>query len=232
MRVKLLKFTEEPELAVAQAARLCYYKSDISSLQDEMSLSKARKLIKKVVSMGHTSVLEHAVFTFGIEDVSRVLSHQLVRHRIASFSQQSQRYVEYDNIEYYIPEKIARNEAALSKYKKHLQSVQELYRYYVEAGIPAEDARYILPNAVTTKIITTFNARSLLNFFLLRSCTRAQSEIRVMAREMLKLVKDVAPSIFKNAGPSCVSDGKCQEGKKGCGHPFYKEHDGKEISAN
>jgi len=232
MRVKLLKYTQEPELAVAQAARLCYYKSDISSLQDELSISKARKLIKKVVSMGHTSVLEHAVFTFGIEDISRVLSHQLVRHRIASFSQQSQRYVEYDNIEYHIPEKIKRDELALSKYKEHLKSVQELYRYYVDSGIPAEDARYILPNAVTTKVITTFNARSLLNFFLLRCCSRAQSEIRVVAREMLKLVKVVAPSIFKNAGPSCIADGKCQEGKKGCGHPFYKENNGEEISAD
>lgn len=223
MLVKLLKYSEKPEISVAQAARLCYYKSDIESLQEKLTISKARKLIRQVVSMGHTSVLEHAVFTFGIEGVSRALSHQLVRHRIASFSQQSQRYVEYDDIEYHVPHSICNNPGLLSRYKDHMNDVQDLYHQLVDSGIPAEDARYILPNAVNTKVIATFNARSLLNFFKLRTCNRAQSEIRILAAEMLRLVKEVAPSIFSDAGPSCVSEGRCHEGGKGCGNPLFTD---------
>jgi thymidylate synthase (FAD) len=216
MKVKLLRYTAQPEMTVAQAARLCYYKGDIDSLERVLTLEKARKLIKKVVKMGHTSVLEHASFTFAIEGVSRVLTHQLVRHRIASYSQQSQRYVEYDNLEYYIPESIKKNNAALSKYKEFFSRVKEVYHQLIEEGIPVEDARYVLPNATASKIIVTMNARALINFFELRLCLRAQYEIRKLANQMLELVKEVAPSLFAQAGPPCVSMGECREGEKGC----------------
>ena len=151
MKVKLLRYTAQPEMTVAQAARLCYYKGDIDSLERVLTLDRARKLIKKVVRMGHTSVLEHASFTFAIEGVSRVLTHQLVRHRIASYSQQSQRYVEYDNLEYYIPESIKKNDVALLKYRDFFVQVKEIYHQLIQEGIPVEDARYVLPNATASK---------------------------------------------------------------------------------
>lgn len=156
-------------------------------------------------------------FTFAIEGVSRVLTHQLVRHRIASYSQQSQRYVKEHDFETIVPPSIAKNPAAKAKFDALMAEIQDLYNEFTAAGVLAEDARYILPNATETKIVCTFNARSLLNFFSLRCCTRAQWEIRALANEMLRQVKDVAPVIFENAGPTCVSEGVCHEGEMSCG---------------
>ena len=217
MQVKLVRHTPEPERTVAMSARLCYSPIGAAQLEEKISDEQAAKLVRKLVSMGHFSTLEHVTFTFAIEGVSRVLTHQLVRHRIASYSQQSQRYVKEHDFETIVPASIAKNPAAKAKFDALMTEIQDLYNEFTEAGVPAEDARYILPNAAETKIVCTFNARSLLNFFSLRCCTRAQWEIRALAHEMLRLVKEVAPVIFDHAGPTCVSEGVCHEGAMSCG---------------
>jgi thymidylate synthase (FAD) len=159
--------------------------------------------------------LEHVSFTFGIEGISRALTHQLVRHRLASYSQQSQRYVKTEDFKYIVPYSIKNDKIALAKFEKIMQSLQEGYDELLKT-VPKEDARYVLPNAVETKIIVTMNARELVYFFKLRGCKRAQWEIRNLAIEMLKLVKKVAPIMFKNSGPSCLK-GPCTEGEMYCG---------------
>lgn len=217
MQVKLVRHTPEPERTVAMSARLCYSPIGAAQLEEKISDEQAAKLVRKLVSMGHFSTLEHVTFTFAIEGVSRVLTHQLVRHRIASYSQQSQRYVKEHDFETILPGTIAKNPEAKEKFTKLMVEIQDLYNEFTELGIPAEDARYILPNAAETKIVCTFNARSLLNFFSLRCCTRAQWEIRMLANKMLEECKKVAPVIFENAGPTCVSQGVCHEGEISCG---------------
>jgi len=217
MKVTLLQHTPEPELAVALAARLCYSSTGIDNLREKLSLSDIKAFLDKIMSLGHQSVLEHASFTFGIEGISRVTSHQLVRHRVASYSQQSQRYVSHEKrFSAVVPHSIAERVEILARYEEQLQTLHQCYSDMVEAGIPAEDARYILPNATETKIMVTMNARELLHFFSLRCCERAQWEIRAMALEMLKLVKNIAPVIFRNAGPECLG-GPCPEGALSCG---------------
>lgn len=183
----------------------------------KISDEQAANLVRKLVSMGHLSTLEHVTFTFAIEGVSRVLTHQLVRHRIASYSQQSQRYVKEHDFETIVPASIASKPEAKAKFDKLMTEIQAMYDEFIALDIPAEDARYILPNATETKIVCTFNARSLLNFFSLRCCTRAQWEIRALANEMLRQCQAVAPVIFENAGPTCVSEGVCHEGAMSCG---------------
>lgn len=217
MQVKLVRYTPEPERTVAMSARLCYSPIGAAELEERISDEQAAKLVRKLVSMGHFSTLEHVTFTFAIEGVSRVLTHQLVRHRIASYSQQSQRYVKEHDFETIMPASIAKNPQAQEKFSALMTEIQNLYNELTEAGIPAEDARYVLPNATETKIVCTFNARSLLNFFSLRCCTRAQWEIRALANKMLAEVKKVAPVLFENAGPTCVSEGVCHEGAMSCG---------------
>ncbi len=217
MQVKLVRHTPEPERTVAMSARLCYSPIGAAQLEEKISDEQAAKLVRKLVSMGHFSTLEHVTFTFAIEGVSRVLTHQLVRHRIASYSQQSQRYVKEHDFETILPGTIAKNPEAKEKFTKLMVEIQDLYNEFTEMGIPAEDARYILPNAAETKIVCTFNARSLLNFFSLRCCTRAQWEIRMLANKMLEACKKVAPVIFENAGPTCISQGVCHEGEMSCG---------------
>ena len=217
MQVKLVRHTPEPERTVAMSARLCYSPIGAAQLEEKISDEQAAKLVRKLVSMGNFSTLEHVTFTFAIEGVSRVLTHQLVRHRIASYSQQSQRYVKEHDFETIVPPSIAKNPEAKAKFTALMTEIQNLYNEFTEAGVLAEDARYILPNATETKIVCTFNARSLLNFFSLRCCTRAQWEIRALANEMLRQVKEVAPVIFENAGPTCVSEGVCHEGEMSCG---------------
>ena len=217
MKVALLQYTPEPERTVALAARLCYSPADIDELQIKNSSADIRNFLEKIMSLGHQSVLEHASFTFGIEGISRVTTHQLVRHRIASFSQQSQRYVSHtERFAAVVPPAIAERPDLLARFEAQLTAVHKAYADMVEAGIPAEDARYILPSAAETKIIVTMNARELLHFFGLRCCERAQWEIRAMAVEMLKLAKTVAPVIFRDAGPGCL-DGPCPEGAMTCG---------------
>ena len=217
MMVKLVRHTPEPERTVAMSARLCYSPIGAAQLEEKISDEQAANLVRKLVSMGHLSTLEHVTFTFAIEGVSRVLTHQLVRHRIASYSQQSQRYVKEHDFETIVPASIASKPEAKAKFDKLMTEIQAMYDEFIALDIPAEDARYILPNATETKIVCTFNARSLLNFFSLRCCTRAQWEIRALANEMLRQCQAVAPVIFENAGPTCVSDGVCHEGAMYCG---------------
>lgn len=217
MQVKLLRYTPEPEKTVAMSARLCYSPIGAAQLEEKISDEQAAKLVHKLVDMGHFSTLEHVSFTFAVEGVSRVLTHQLVRHRIASYSQQSQRYVKEHDFETILPPSIAARPAAREKFEKLMGEIRGLYTEWTEMGIPAEDARYILPNAAETKIVVTMNARSLLNFFSLRCCNRAQWEIRILAEKMLEEVKKVAPVLFEKAGPSCVTDGICTEGEMTCG---------------
>jgi thymidylate synthase (FAD) len=176
------------------------------------------RVLSKIVGMGHHSVVEHAVFTFSVEGVSRALTHQLVRHRIASFSQQSQRYVPLNEPTYVIPDTIKADPGAAKTYKDMMNGIWKTYQKMIEAGIPAEDARYVLPNGCTTNITITMNARELLHFFTLRCCTRAQWEIRDLADRMLEICRDVSPVIFRNAGPPCIR-GPCTEGKLSCGKP-------------
>ena len=217
MQVKLVRHTPEPEKTVAMSARLCYSPIGAAQLEEKISDEQAAALVRKLVSMGHFSTLEHVTFTFAIEGVSRVLTHQLVRHRIASYSQQSQRYVKEHNFEVIMPPSIAAKPEAKAEFEDLMQKLQDAYNKFTEMGIPAEDARYVLPNAAETKIVCTFNARSLLNFFSLRCCMRAQWEIRALAEKMLAECKRVAPVIFENAGPTCVSEGICREGAMSCG---------------
>ncbi|HDN05813.1 MAG TPA: FAD-dependent thymidylate synthase, partial [Candidatus Bathyarchaeota archaeon] len=156
----------------------------------------------------------HACFTFSIEGVSRAMTHQLIRHRIASYTQQSQRYVTYNTLENYVtPPSIRNNKEAKKLFDETLAKISEVYQKLLRMNIPKEDARFILPNAAKTNIIVTMNARELRHFFNLRCCMRAQWEIREVAIEMLRQVKKVAPALFENAGPSCVELGYCPEGK-------------------
>jgi len=217
MQVKLIRYTPEPDKTVAMSARLCYSAIGAAQLEEKMSDEAAAKLVHKLVSMGHFSPIEHVSFTFAIEGVSRVLTHQLVRHRIASYSQQSQRYVAEHNFENIMPPSIAAKPEAKAKFEKLMVDIQNLYNEFTEMGIANEDARYVLPNAAETKIVCTFNARSLMNFFQLRCCTRAQWEIRELANKMLAECKKVAPILFENAGPTCVSNRTCREGAMSCG---------------
>ncbi|MFH1849430.1 MAG: FAD-dependent thymidylate synthase [archaeon] len=211
LNVKLLRHTPEPERAIATAARLCYFKSDIGDLMKEMTDDKCDKLLKRLVAMGHMSPFEHASFTFAVEGVSRALTHQLVRHRIATFSQQSQRYVDADGFSYIIPPTVQDRE----RYEKIMHDLSTAYSD-LRKTVPKEDARYVLPNAAETKIMITMNARELQHFFRLRCCNRAQWEIRDMAAEMLRLARKAAPLIFARSGPGCIS-GPCPEGEMGCG---------------
>lgn len=229
MNVSLLQHTPEPELTVALAARLCYSPVTIDELKEKLSRADISLFLDKIMSLGHQSVLEHVSFTFGIEGISRACSHQLVRHRLASYSQQSQRYVEFkgDAFPHIVPASIAGDARRSSVFDRAVQAAAEAYRELVDDGVPAEDARFVLPNAAETKIIVTMNARELLHFFTLRCCERAQWEIRAMAIEMLRLVKPLAPVIFRGAGPECVA-GACPEGTMTCGNAvgvraFFKE---------
>ncbi len=217
VQVTLLSFTPDPEGVVARATKLCYSPLGIADLTVEINSGDRSRLLRKVISLGHHSVLEHASFTFGIEGVSRVMTHQLVRHRIASFSQQSQRYVEFtDTLPVVVPESVFANAPMRGKFAAHCERSRDLYREMIDAGVPAEDARYVLPSAAETRIILSMNARELRHFFTLRCCERAQWEIRRVAELMLERVREAAPNLFSRTGPSCLT-GPCPEGKMTCG---------------
>lgn len=222
MDVKLLYHTPDPERAVAAAARLCYAPVGAAELVESMSEEAVRKVLKTVISSGHLSTLEHASYTFAIDGVSRALTHQLVRHRLASFNQQSQRYVRYDAEPVMIePPSVAADASAHEIFAAASAAAFEAYGKLLEAGVPAEDARYLLPNAMETKIVVTMNIRELLHFFELRCCKRAQWEIRDLALRMLELAESTAPYIFLDAGAACRR-GACSEGKMTCGDPYPK----------
>jgi len=211
MKVTLIAYTPDPEKVAAAAARQCYSKFSATRALQNMTPDEIKKQLKKVIGNGHLSTLEHVSFTFAIEGISRACSHQLVRHRIASYSQQSMRYVKLEEIDFIVPESIARDEKALALYTSTLEQCKECYKSLQSVSIPTEDARYILPQASPTKIVMTMNVRSLMNFFELRCCLRAQWEIRQLACEMLATVKSIAPIIFENAGPACESRKICPE---------------------
>lgn len=214
MEVKLLRYTADAELLCGAAALTSTRSGSPSEILEKMDSETAKRIIKRVTGYGHVSVIEHASFTFSIEGVSRAMTHQFVRHRIASYTQQSQRYVTYDTLEKYVtPRSIADNAEAKKMFDGTLEKISETYQKLLKLGISKEDARFILPNAAKTNIIVTMNARELRHFFNLRCCVRSQWEIREVATEMFRQVKKVAPALFENAGPSCVELGYCPEGK-------------------
>lgn len=214
MKVELLACTQNADAICAAAGRSCYSDRPAHEIVKD---ADPQKILGQIVGMGHHSVVEHAVFTFSVEGVSRSLTHQLVRHRIASFSQQSQRYVSLDEPTYVIPRTVESDPELRKVYEDTMRTIWESYRKLGER-IPVEDARYVLPNGCTTNITITMNARELLHFFSLRCCNRAQWEIREMADQMLRICKEKSPTIFAKAGPACVR-GPCPEGKKTCGKP-------------
>jgi thymidylate synthase (FAD) len=225
LKVILLRQTPDPEEIVALAAKLCYSPSDVESLKEKTEAKDQQAFVERLVKMGHMSPIEHAAFTFGIEGISRVCSHQLVRHRVASYSQQSQRYVsEETGYDYLIPPAVKEDKELKEYYDQFMSEAQRAYNHIVsklnEKGIKGEsanqDARFVLPGAAETKIIVTMNARELLHFFRARCCNRAQWEIRLMAEEMLKLVKKTSPVLFEKAGPGCLYT-PCPEGTYTCG---------------
>ncbi len=240
MKVQLIAHTLQPENIVAAAAKLCYSKVDASEIMMNLDPPRVEGFVNHLMELGHESPIEHVSFTFAIEGVSRVLSHQLVRHRLASYSQQSQRYVRLDQFSYVMPPAIEEDPVARSLFVEMMERdqaaydaltgilKQRAYETFMEEGLQEkdalrsaekkaiEDARYVFPNAAETKIVMTMNARSLKNFFAQRTCMRAQWEIRELATRMLKIVKEVAPVIFKDAGPGCLS-GPCPEGVMTCG---------------
>ncbi len=252
--VKLIAHTPNPEQVVAAAAKLCYSPSKIDNILEGLDEEKSRAFVEMLASLGHESPMEHVSFTFGIDGISRACSHQLVRHRIASYSQQSQRYVDGNKFDFVTPPSIANCPEALKEYNNAIETqrkaysvvrdtlvyglikesddgkslngtTQEVIQQYKEINKAQcsafikkanEDARFILPNACTTSIVVTMNVRSLQNFFDHRCCNRAQWEIRAVAIEMLKLCREVAPSLFIGSGPRCLR-GACPEGKMTCG---------------
>ena len=221
MNVELLYPTPEPERAIATAARLCYAPVGASELMETMSEERQHSVLRTIMASGHFSTLEHASYTFAIDGVSRAMTHQLVRHRLASFNQQSQRYVTFkEEPDFIVPSTVV-DAGAQEAFDAAAKAAFAAYDALVKAGVPAEDARYLLPNACETKIVVTMNIRELLHFFSVRCCNRAQWEIREVACRMLELVRPTAPLIFANAGPGCVH-GACPEGKMSCGNPWPK----------
>ncbi len=224
LNVVLLRHTPEPEEVVAMAAKLCYSPANVEELKEKIEAKDQTAFVEKLATIGHLSPIEHVSFSFGIEGISRACSHQLVRHRVASYSQQSQRYVREDSFDYIVPPSIREIPEARREFEQFMTDAQARYTAILKRlearGITGEsanqDARYILPNAAETKIVVTMNARELLHFFRVRCCNRAQWEIRAMAEKMLGLVKDVAPTIFGKSGPGCLH-AACPEGKMTCG---------------
>lgn len=240
MKVILISHTPDPEKLVATAAKLCYSSSNITTVYDSLNSEQTANFLTLLSDLGHESPIEHCTFTFGIEGVSRALLAQITRHRIASFSVQSQRYVKENNFEFVVPPAIKEDEQLSTIFQDCMNSAIDGYnniadiltakyaKEYIQNGIDEkkannlaskkaiEDARFVLPNACDTQMMVTFNARSLLNFFKHRCCNRAQWEIKAVADEMLKLVIQVAPSIFSKAGPACLYK-PCPEGKMTCG---------------
>lgn len=251
MKVKLLGYTPVPEKLIAAAAKFCYSGSGVDDIMEGFTEESMASYVKMISELGHSSVMEHSSFTFGIEGVSRSLLAQITRHRIASFSVQSQRYVKENMFEYVVPPEISDNEEAKKEFISAMEEDQRHYdkitailkekhlKKFLAEGMnekkansaavkkAIEDARFVLPNACTTKIMMTMNCRSLIHFFELRCCNRAQWEIRELAREMFKLAYKCAPHVFANAGPSCVR-GACPEGKMSCG----KATEMRELYAN
>ncbi len=227
-KVTLVAFTPDPEQVIAAAGKLCY-SADTGGIFQQ-GPGEARKFVKQLRSWGHLSPLEHVSFTFYLEGVSRAMTHQLVRHRIASYSQRSQRYVEEGDFDYIVPPQIQGKSVSIDGrqvegsefFRQTMEEIGERYRALDRAlggggESSHEDARYLLPNACETKIFVTMNARQLLHFFGERLCNRAQWEIRQVAEQMLAVLRPAYPGIFGGAGPKCIDRGRCPEGRRGCG---------------
>ena len=235
MNVSLITYTPDPERVIATAARICYSnKADIATISEGFTDEEIRKFIEQLIETGHHSTLEHPVFTFGIEGVSRILTHELVRHRIGiAISQRSQRYCAEGECDFVVPDSILKASEGCGDEISEVEDEfwasvcndKQQYKDFMEVyDIPREDARYVLPGATMTRMIVTMNARELLHFFALRSCQRALPEMRQLANRMIRLVKPVAPILFKKAGPSCVQLGYCPEGSRCCGRaPTLKQ---------
>lgn len=217
--VELKNHTPDPEELSTWAALISYWEDWSSDSLENVNKEDVDNHLSRVLDYGHETVIEHANFTFAIEGISRVATHQLVRHRLASYTQQSQRYVKIqEDVEqvFELPESIKETELE-KEVKEHYKQSMDLYEELLESDIPKEDARFVFPQSVRSKIIVTMNARELLHFFDLRACYRAQWEIREIAWEMLNQVKDVAPVIFEEAGPPCIEKGECPHGDLTCG---------------
>lgn len=231
MDVRLINHTPDPERAVAAAARLCYAPVGAAELLDSLSDEAVRKVLRTIMTSGHFSALEHASYTFAVDGVSRAMTHQLVRHRLASYNQQSQRYVNFGAADsFVVPPSISANAEAAAVFFKAMEDARAAYDKLVELGLGEgrtresvqEDARFVLPNAAETRIVVTMNARELRHFFHVRCCNRAQWEIRDLAWRMRGMVKELAPNLFDRTGPSCLY-GACQEGRMTCGKPYKPE---------
>lgn len=254
LRVTLLSPTSNPIAIIGTAAKLCYSDKDPEDIYDHISSIQSKMMIDKLEESGHLSPLEHVQFTFAVSGVSRVLLAQLTRHRIASFSVRSQRYVNESAFDYIIPQSIKDSEKALEIYEHEMSYLTVVYDQLVDAIVESEmqkrkldgsaidtitklkkkaqeDARYVLPNACETKLIVSMNVRELHHFFGLRCCNRAQAEIREMACEMFKLCYRISPALFEHAGPSCVATGRCSEGKMSCGNSQQQIDKFNEIKA-
>ena len=221
MKIKILAHTPDPEKLIAAAAKLCYSSSPVDQIMENLTDEAVEKFLTKLVDMGHESPVEHVSFTFMIDGVSRALLAQITRHRLASFSVRSQRYVDESNFSYVTPPVLSENIYGLEKVMANIATeYQSIKRILMDKGFTKEQAneqaRAILPNACTTSIVMTMNARELMHFFNKRCCSRAQDEIRSVSDEMLRQCKEVAPILFKNAGAPCMS-GKCPEGSMSCG---------------
>lgn len=207
MNVRLIAYTPEPDVICGKAAAICTASdSTINALRGAMA-------------SGHESVIEHAYFTFHIEGVSRALLAQLTRHRLASFSVESQRYVNMGNMPYIVPATIRENEYVYDEFTELMMRIKDFYKLAIDEGIPEEDARFATPQAAATQLMISMNARELLHFFRLRTCRRAQWEIRELADKMLAICRMTAPELFKQAGCACMAHKPCPEGKRSCGHP-------------
>ena len=226
MKVVLLAHTPDPERLVAAAARLCYAEALPEEVLAGMTPEEIRSFLARLVAMEHLSPFEHASFTFAVSGVSRALTHELVRHRIASYSQRSQRYVNEEGFSFVTPPSIAAQAEAGRIFAEAMAALRRAYAELLALGIPREDARFVLPNACTSQLMVTMNARSLRNFFSLRCCGRAQWEIRELAWRMLELVRGVAPGLFAGAGPPCEITGRCNQGRMSCGRLERKESGG------
>ena len=230
LRVTLLQHTPDPDRAVAIAGRLCYAPVSAADLKQAMGAEDVARLVRILVGSGHHSALEHASFSFAVDGVSRALTHQLVRHRVASYNQQSQRYVSFGaGDSFIVPPSVSANAEAQTVFleaMEHARVAYEKHRLGLGEGRTREsvqeDARFVLPNAAETKIVVTMNARELRHFFAVRCCNRAQWEIRALAWEMRGMVKELAPNLFEGSGPGCLY-GTCPEGKMTCGKPYKPE---------
>jgi len=227
MRVEMINYTPNPDRTCAVSAQSCRSKTPAYELLDKVTDSQITKTLRTAIQKGHHSILEHASFTFSVSGVSRALTHQLVRHRIASYSQQSQRYVRIEKPLFVTPPSVSRDKKTNLRYSQFMTRAWRFYSFLLEEGIPEEDSRFVLPNATSTNIVITMNARELLHFFELRCCIKAQWEIRRLAHLMLGKVRMVAPVIFEKAGPPCSS---CREGLKDCRLYRAKNHFGRTLT--